>query len=248
MSCPNNPARRGAPPRRAVQSRGFTLVELLVSIMLLAIVLVLLYGSFSQISSGTILLNARLEEQQESRLLLRMIADDLRAAQYFEQFARGEGNDSGLYVTRDFVGAREFSKLYFHANVASRFHRRVSPAADPGMHELAYWVEPSEEDRDLMVLKRREDFYLDEDMEEGGIVVTLSEGIETFRVELLAVGEQESELDDNWLEEWDSGERPATSRMPLALRLTLALRGAPESPIREEIVEINLQAALGVAQ
>ena len=246
MSCPNKPALRHPRPRRAVL--GFTLVELLVAIMLLTIVLVLLYGSFSQISSGTIRLNARLEEQQESRLLLRMISDDLQAAQYFEQFTQSERRKSGLFVTRDFVGTKEFSNLYFHANVASRFHRRVSPAADPGMHELAYWVEPSEEDRDVMVLKRREDFYLDEDMEEGGIIVTLIEGIETFRVELLAVGEQESELDDNWLEEWDSATSPAKNRMPLAVRLTLALRGAPDSPIREESLEINLQAAMGVVQ
>ena len=112
------------------------------------------------------------------------------------------------------------------------------------MHELAYWVEPSEEDRDLLVLKRREDFYLDDDMEEGGTTVDIAEGIETFRIELLGEAEQSDSLEGNWLEEWDSNEGKKGA-MPVAIRVTLALVPPAGAKIREESLEFNIESSLG---
>lgn len=241
MSYPNNATGQRRPP---CANGGFTLLELLIAIILLSTVMVLLYGSIAQISSGTDKLNANLAKQQETRLLLRMISDDLQAANYFQEFAKGNAVKSGLILSKSYVGAKDFSKVQFHANVPVRFHRRVNRQADPLIHELAYWVEASEEDPDLMLLKRREDFYLDNDMEEGGITVEISEGIQTFRIEVLAQAELSRSLDGNWLDDWDSNQ-DQSRRMPRAIRVTLALVAASGNKAREETLEINIESGAG---
>ena len=239
MSYQNNPARAARRPR---VYRGFTLLELLIAISLLSIVMVLLYGSVAQISSGTASLNADLANQQETRLLLRMITDDLQAATYLEGFAKGNDAKSGLLLTLDRVGADSYSIAQFHANVPVRFHRRINRQADPRVHEIAYWVEAAEEDPNLMVLKRREDFYVDNDMEDGGITVDIAEGIKTFQIEVLGEREISHSLEGDWQDNWDSN-GDVKRRIPLAVRVTLALVPAPGLEIKEEVLEINIESS-----
>lgn len=218
----------------------------MISMVLLGMILTLLYTSFFQISEGTTKLNEQLAEQQELRLLLNMIVEDLQGAQYFSRFVQDGGAASGLVADTDLVGAEAFSSLRFHANVGARFHRQVEPEADPGMHELAYWVEPDEDDRDVLVLMRREDFYLDDDMDEGGITAELVKGVEAFLVEFLPFANREAEFEDQWEDSWDSADKPASARMPMAIRVTLARRVGTEGRRLEEKLEINLQIALKV--
>src|SRR5690349_23437887 len=71
--------RRVPSPTRAA---GFTLIELLAALAILSLILALAYGSFFQISGAATSLKGELEEQQELRLLLKMIADDLQSARY----------------------------------------------------------------------------------------------------------------------------------------------------------------------
>lgn len=239
MSCPNK-----APAKGGSASAGFTLLELLIAISLLSAVMVMIYGAISQITTGITSLNADLAVQQETRLLLRMISDDLQAANYFGRFVKGSGSKSGIIASSESINRKSYSKILFHANVPARFHRRVERPSDPLMHELAYWVESSEEDRDLLVLKRREDFYLDDDMEEGGLTVDIAEGIDTFRIELLGEAERSVTLEGDWLEEWDSNEGKKGG-MPVAIRVTLALTAPPGAAVREETLEINIESSLG---
>ncbi|MCZ6628101.1 MAG: prepilin-type N-terminal cleavage/methylation domain-containing protein [SAR324 cluster bacterium] len=247
MSCPSRPPRPRRAPRRARAPGGFTLIELMVSLVLLGVILTLIYTSFYQISNGSKRISEELAEQQELRLLLTLIGEDLQAAQYFERFTK-DGNASGMVAVTDFVGNRKMSKLDFHANVPARFHRQVDPAADPLMHELAYWVEEDERDREVLVLKRREDFYLDDDMHEGGVTSELVKGVESFLVEFLPPAIRQSEFEDQWEEEWDSSDKTGTGRMPMAMRITLARRATPQARLLQETLEVNLQAALRVGQ
>lgn len=240
MSCQN---KRESGGRRAAGGRGgFTLLEMLVAMVLLSIIMVLIYGSLSQISSGTASLNADLERQQETRLLLRMITDDLQGANYFDGFADSQDAQSGIIVSRQDHGAKRYSRALFHANVPVRFHRRIDRQGDPRIHELAYWVEPSEDNRDVFLLKRREDFYLDNDMEEGGISVTLAEGVEIFRIEVLAEPERSTTLDADWLEDWDSNGRKKAP-LPAAIRVTLAMADAFGKKVTPESLEVNIETS-----
>ncbi len=224
------------------QRRGFTLVELLVSLLLLSLVLALVFGAFAQISGRAVELRDALTEQQELRLLTRIVADDLRSAQWLDRFwAKGVGYATGIVADTVFEDGREFTRIRFHAARPARFHRSIEPEQDPGLHELGYWVRRSQDDGDTLELMRREDFYLDDDMDDGGISVVLADRIEHFLVEFLpadATGAVET-----WQTRWDSPNQNDAGRMPGAIRLTLGRTDAAGTSLRET-VEINLQESL----
>ena len=235
----------GAQGPAAGAPRGFTLIEVLVSVALLGLIFGLLYNSFFQISAGSTRLQNELTDQQELRLLLKLIVDDLQAAQYFENFVTSGGGKSGIEADLRFEGAGEFSRIRFHAALPARFFREVPPEQDPGTHSVAYWVAPSEENRERLVLMRREDFYLDDDMDEGGVSAELVEGIETFLVEFLPVEAREREDEEDWEDEWSSGERPVGKKLPLAIRVTLALKKQEGGRSVKDILEVNLAPTMG---
>ncbi len=241
------PPRHGSPPATSArrQPRGFSLIELLVALALLSLVLVMIYGSFFQISIGTKNINAQLSDRQELRLLLKIISDDFQAARHFQWFAAGEGRASGIVAEREFVNSEVFSEVAFHAALPTRFHRKVAAAADPEMHEVAYLVRASRNDRENLVLVRREDFFLDDDMEDGGISVVLADRIATFTVSFLARAGQGDADTETWDENWDSSTRTAKTRMPIAVRITLARLGQ-NGKIREETMEVNLPGSMNV--
>lgn len=223
------------------QRRGFTLVELLVSLLLLSLVLALVFGAFAQISGRAVELRDALTEQQELRLLTRIVADDLRSAQWLKHFATKKARyATGIVADTVFEDGREFTRIRFHAARPARFHRSIEAEQDPGLHELAYWVQRSR-DGDTLELVRREDFYVDDDMDDGGISVVLADRVEHFLVEFLpadATGAVET-----WQTRWDSPYQSDAGPMPKAIRLTLGRKDAAGTSLRETI-EINLQASL----
>ncbi len=247
MFCQGNSthARRRRTGRKRRRPGGFTLIELVISLALLAMVFSLLYTSFFQIAGSTKKLNTRMTLRQELRLLMKMIGDDLQAAQHFNHFAAKDGNPSGIVADMEFIDRDEFSSIRFHVAQNTRFFRQVPPEADPGMHEVAYWVESSEQDRNVLLLMRREDYFLDNDMNDGGISTVLTDAIAGFRVEFLPVAKRSAVSGDHWEDSWDSLTRPKNDWMPLAVRLSIGLK-SEAGDMLEEVMEINLPASLKV--
>ena len=221
--------------------RGFTLIELMVALLLLSIVLTLLYSSFAQVSSGSKNINRMLGDRQELRLLTSIIIQDLESARYFAQFS-ASGLPSGIQSEYDYISDRKFTKIHFHSMVNSRFFRRVENDSDPGMHEISYWVERDSDDPSLMILMRREDYYLDDDMTSGGTSTELVKNIRTFKVEFLPPQKLASGQDVRWLESWDSAKNKG-KELPMSIRVTLAIRNEMGTDV-EESMEINLPTVI----
>lgn len=235
-------------PRPGARRRGFTLIELLVAVALLGLVLSLAYTAFFQVSRSAGDLQQRLTERQELRLLLRMVADDLASVQYLDEWTTG-GRSSGLIADVERVQEEEFTTVDFHAAGPTRFFRQVDEARDPGLHEVGYRVAPSQ-DRQRLLLVRREDFYLDDDLRGGGsedLEVVLAERVREFRVRMLDPATAgASEEREQWLDRWDSRERPANSSpLPVAIRLSLAVEGE-SGEVHRESLAINLPRSLDV--
>ncbi len=113
---------------------AFSLIELLVSITLLAIVSAMIYGAFFQVSNSSLKIKASLSQSQELRLLMKMVLDDLQAVQYLKHYVEDEENNSqtGIISTLDWVQntqnnptLSEVSRLSFHAAVPSRFFQDI---------------------------------------------------------------------------------------------------------------------------
>jgi len=211
--------------------------------VLLAIVLSLVYGAFAQISGPALAQRDRLTEQQELRLLLRMIADDVQSAQWLEQYReRGDLYRTGIVAETRPEGSERFTRIAFHATRPARFHRSVEPLSDPDLHEIGYFVTLSE-DRSQLVLMRREDFYLDNDLDEGGVEVELADHIQAFLIEFLPPDADPDALEPDWLDRWNSPNQPQNARMPLAVRITLGRTDASGRPLAESI-ELNMPMSL----
>lgn len=221
---------------------GFTLIELLVAMGLLATVMSLIYTSFFQISGNVTRLNAELERRQEIRLILELIARDLSGAKYLKGFVGRTTNPSGIQAEKTFALGTDYSKLSFHTASPTRFFRKIPEEADPGLHEVGYLVEESEEDGEILLLKRREDFYLDNDIDDGGVTVLMLKGVGVFKVEFLSGGT--SATAETWGLTWDSNRSTTKGKMPKAVRITLSLGKEDEEP-ELEVVEFNLPAAVG---
>ncbi|HUJ77311.1 MAG TPA: type II secretion system protein GspJ [bacterium] len=213
-----------------------SLIELLVALVVLTIVLTLAYGSFTQVSTGITGVEQALSDQQELRLLLTLITDDLSCARYLSQWAAGN-HTSGIIARMGFVGHDDFTRIDFHAATPARFHRERPLELDPELHEVGYAVQ--ERPGGTLALVRREDYYLTPDLQNGGISVDLVQNVTAFKVEFLAPMAP-GQSQENWLTEWDSNRQPAPARMPAAMRVTLAVQGKTGRPLSESL-ELNLQ-------
>jgi prepilin-type N-terminal cleavage/methylation domain-containing protein len=202
---------------------GFTLLELLVAISLLAVMLALLFGAFSQITGGAARVQEQVDEQQALRLVTGLIADDLAAAQHLDGL-KIKKRATGIVAETEHIQRGEFTRIDFHAAVPARFHREVAPEQDPELHEIGYRVRESE-DRQRLELIRREDFYLDEDLREGGIEAPLADHVKAFRVEFLGPRNPDASpaVPEDWRDGWNSADQKSGEELPRALRVTLTI-------------------------
>lgn len=226
--------------------RGFTLIELLVSLVILTLVMTLVYSAFGQISGPALRERDALTERQDLRLLVHMVADDLMSAQWLPGFWSKSTDvlkySTGIIAQPRFEETKEYTSIAFDAERPARFYRSVSPAADPDLHEVGYFVQPNEAHA-TMELMRREDFYLDDDIEHGGVTVALADHIKTFTVEFLPPDADPNANPPPWQDTWDSTKQPDGKRMPLAIKLTIARTDKAGHTVSETL-EFNLPASL----
>jgi len=233
---------------------GFTLIELLMAMVLLAVVVSLTYAAMFQVTSGARYLTDSYSEDQEARLLLRMLAQDLGSVQYLKNYvqaapaviAASEGvgsappvpRQSGLIATTRFSGSHEFSAVDFHAAVRSRQNRQAPEGSDPMLHEIGYYVREDVATHELQLV-RREDYYIDDQMQVGGVTAVLASGIEVFWVECLQPAAAPGQTQETWVKEWNSNTQPDTARLPAAIRITLGLAGKNGRHLKETL-DVNL--------
>ena len=242
MWCQISPPAAGATSPGRLSPPGFTLIELIIAISLLGTILTLVYGSFGQIAGSARQEAQHLADKQELRLLLNMVASDLQAAQYLQEAVK-LGRASGFNAETQQLEGADFTTVHLHAALPARFHSDVPAAKDPLVHELGYLVRLAERgEGEGLVLVRREDFYVDEDLTEGGVSVVVIDRITNFKVEFLEPPDSKTSTDESWELAWDSADKPKYP-LPVALRITLGRSDSSGSP-RLETMEMNLQGAL----
>ena len=235
---------------------GFSLLELLISVALLGLVMSLLYGAFFQISNSSLQVNATLETRQELRLLMKMVLDDLQSIKYLKHFADSsqstiQQRETGLIAERklgpenpDTGELEEVTSIYFHTVIKTRFYPEEKER-DPELHEVGYSLEENQ-DTKTWEFVRREDFYLDGNIREGGKSYILSEAVTKFDLELL---ESETALagggfKEEWTTEWNSDEKNCIGTgepfcLPRAIKLSMTLSGKDKQSVADSQV-INL--------
>jgi general secretion pathway protein J len=206
--------RRRPSHRRA--SHGFTLVELLVAVAVLAMISTLIYGAFSGMKRSKEGVQRISDRYREARLALSRISRDLQSA-YLSKHAPFD--QSLAAQTTAFIGSR--------GNPADRvdFNSFSNQRLDRDRHqsdqaEISYFG-ARDPDRDGVIdLVRRISTRLDLEPDKGGRVEVLATDIDLFDLQYL------DPTTEQWLETWDTRQAVGQpDRLPLQVRVILVLNG-----------------------
>jgi len=186
---------------------GLTLVEILVTLGLLATVMTLVYGSLWTTVDGLQRIEARTDREQAARVLLEMMERELRSALL-------TGDDNRLYFLGEDGVSNDLpaDKLTWIQAAHVKLHWQL-PEAETA--EVSYWLESDADGRPT--LYRREDASRDGDPASGGTVYPLSEVV--LGLDFKYYGPR------GWVDEWDS--RLNGNTLPRVVQITLFL--PPES-------------------
>lgn len=190
---------------------GFTLLEIIISIGILAVILTTIYGAFnSSMRAFTVMENPG-DAYGQARLVLNRMSEEIGSI-YFA----GKNPNTGLLGEDRDEDDLPFDSLHF----TSLSHIRwVKDSRESELCEIGYYLETDRE-REKTFLFRREDWNVDGALEEGGITLELAEGIDGLNFRYYD-GEE-------WVDDWDSKGR---NGLPKAIEVVLLV----EDPSRKRI-------------
>lgn len=177
-------------PKSGIRS-GFTLIELMLSVLILAIMMSIIYG----VVVSTVTAAKRVEEITASSeigpAILTQMRTDLEAA--FLPKPDGEyfvgTKSSGGGVARDRInfvsGVIAYGPEY--DSEESRFH---------SVNEVGYQLIESRKEQGVAILYRREDYFIDADPLKGGRLTELYDRVRSFSLRFLE--------GETWRGDWNS--------------------------------------------
>lgn len=202
--------------RSLARPSGFTLVEMLVAVTVLALVTSIVYGAFAGLESTRRGVTRLSDRHRQGRAAMRLMSQDLRGA-----YLSGHRpfNESLLAVDTAFAGERGTPAYRLDFNTFSnRRYELNSKVSDQA--EISYFGAPSAEASGQVDLVRRISDRLDDEPQSGGRVQVLATDIDLFECEFLDAQTGE------WQDEWDSTQGlEEAGRVPLQVRLLLILNG-----------------------
>lgn len=189
--------------------RGFTLLEVLLALALMALVLSLIQGTYSGASRSRALSGAESREVHAATVALDRLVNEL-ASTFTSSATPFRARATRFVAASGFDG---WSTLTFVTRLAPL------PGSLPGGEaEVGYLVERDTDG--VSRLRRRESRDLDGDPEEGGVPYEVLPHVSRFEVRCYDGTE--------WLEDWDSADREEEPRLPLAVSVKVAWRAGGE--------------------
>ena len=195
--------------------RGFTLLEIILAITILALVGTMIYGGFSQ----TALNKARVEEDVDHSRVIHMALERM-TRELSMAFVSTHVNPSLelRYMNTGFIGKDNGDED--RIDFTSFSHRRLyRNAKESDQNEISYFVTEHPDEPDTKVLARREQNRIDEDPRTGGKSQILLENVEGFNLEYF------DPLLSDWVQTWDTIDALAQpNRLPSHVRILLEVR------------------------
>ena len=194
---------------RAFDEKGFTLIEILVAISILAIVLTSVYGVFTSVSKARERLDADSADYHRARVLFDRVGRELRGA-YFQPskkdlvFTGGTDNNDTLELE---LTTTAVSPLIQAGSGIARVHYRLAKDQD--------------NEGDTLVLLRSEHAVHESkrDSEQAGMM-RLVPGIETMTIRFFS--------DGSWQTQWDG----LKSGLPELVEIALQLKSVNNESVR----------------
>ena len=203
---------------RATQ-RGLTLLEVMVSLAILAMISLLIYGAFDALSRGKRTEMMRADRTRQGRQAMFRISRELSSAYLSDHQPL---NTSLVARVTAFIGkkGRHFDRVDFTSFAYRRIERNAK-ASDQA--QIGYFVVKDRDHPGKMDLVRREKTPLDKEPMRGGSIEVLAEDVELFKLRYLDA------VTGSWIESWDSTQVVAQQkRLPFEVQITLNMKGVEE--------------------
>jgi len=202
----------------AYKNRGFTLLEIIVSMSILAMISLLIYGAFTSMSRGKKGEEIKSERARVGRSAILRMAREMSSA-----FLSSHTPTNPALVIRVTAFTSVNSSPFDRMDFTSFAHRRISadtPESDQA--EIGYFVTPDPDKTDKMDLVRREQTPIDLDPRRGGQTNVMAEDVESFNIRFF------DPLTWAWVDSWDSQQVNAQpNRLPYEVEITLVLAHVP---------------------
>ncbi len=214
-------------------TRGMTLLEILVSLGIMAMIALMIYGAFDSISRGRKGEGLRIERARQGRDAMERMGRELQ-----ESFLSLHNPLSPSLVTRTTAFIAKSSNQYDRLDFSSFAHRRIEKESkESDQAEIGYFVVKDPEVEDKWDLVRREQAPLDLDPKRGGVVNVLAEDVELFDLRYF------DPQTGVWSESWDTTQVSGQpNRLPLEIKITLALKGVRNTPPYRFATKVMLPA------
>ena len=213
-------------------SRGFTLVEVMIALGLLAVIAVATQQALSTSFDIKSTVTASNERHHEARQIMTRLSREIRMAFIRAEVPQQFREEKPAVMTR-FFGEEDELTFSSTAHLRIRPNRRESDQC-----EIGYFLKSdSNSDYRGKTLYRRESTIVDDKPKRGGHIWPVAQGIKEFRVEYWDDAKEIG--DDAWQRTWDSHEDENSPLLPARVRITLEL----EMPDGGEPIRYMTQAA-----
>lgn len=204
-----------------VRTRGMTLLEVIVAVAVLAMISLLIYGSFDSMSRGKRGESMRADRSRQGREAISRIVREVSSA-----FLSGHQPLVVALQTRTTIFMGVHSTTFDRLDFASFSHRRLErDVHESDQCELGYFVASDPDVEGKMDLVRREQTPIDLEPRKGGVTNVLVEDVESFEIKYY------DPVTGTWVENWDSTSQVGQfARLPLEVKVTLVLKGIKDGP------------------
>jgi len=212
-------SRVAARKRTAPNRRGMTLLEIMVSMAILAMIALLIYGAVDSLSRGKKAEAMRNERARQGRSAILRMSREMAGV-----FLSMHTPNNVALQTRQTLLVGTSSNPYDRVDFTAFAHRRTeADSKESDQSEIGYFVVKDPNKDGKMDLVRREQTPIDIDARRGGIVNVIAEDIESFDVRYL------DPMTSQWVETWDTtqGATGQGGRLPFEVHFKLVLANPP---------------------
>ena len=185
-------------------TRGFTLLEVVISVGILVVILTIVYNTFNSSIKAFTAMENQGDAYARARIVLNRMSEEI-ASIYFSP----QNRNTGLVGEDKDDDDLPADALHF----TSLSHIRwVKDSKESELCEIGYYLEKDEDTRESFLF-RREDWNVDGTLEEGGNPLEMAEGVDGLNFRYYD--------GDEWLDEWDSRIK---GDLPKAIEVVLVMR------------------------
>lgn len=186
--------------------KGFTLLEVLISVAILAAMSLLMYSGLHRSLEAKQKVEWKDEGVHSARIAINKMTEDLSQAFTANSLLKGQDSryETGFKGTAEGVDFSTFSHLHY-----------ARDAKDTDSVTVGYSLERN--DAGLSDLYRRESTRLSEDLDKGGDSYAILENVKTLKLSYYDSGKTE------WVQEWSAASVSTMGRIPQAVKIELTV-------------------------